>query len=172
MGGGRYRVTLTIPAGTTGEVKVSAASGDGGAATFLKIPITTVDAGAVWGATPAAATSTPVAATPTPATSSAVPDVVGASMAPPASDAKIKKARTPGTGDHPWLRVGAGYAGGLYSYAQTPLSSQSPLYQGSISFGSISATEGSSPAPTAGLAVHRRAGRVGRDHLDLDHVAR
>ena len=158
LGAGRYRTTLSVPATAAGEIKVSVATSNGAVSSFVRIPVEE-STESVWGATTAAvADAPPAAATPAPAAAPA-PAVAPAAVATtdPGTQ-KVKKVKEPRPeSDRPWLRAGAGYLGGFYSYEQAPQSSRGPLYKGNIAFGSLSATEGSSPAPTAGLAVEGRA---------------
>lgn len=159
MGGGRYRFTLAVPAGASGEIKVAFNTADGSASSVIKVPVAAPEA-AVWGAAPttsAAPTTTaaPVA-TAAPTTTTAPVATVAPTTTP--AEPRVRRTKTPATpSDRPWFRASAGYLGGLYSYSQRPLSSTGPLYQGNIAFGTLSDSDGSSPAPTAGIGVAARA---------------
>lgn len=176
-GGGRYRATLAVPADAAGEIKLSIATEDGTASGFLKIPVSAATAsggGDVWGSTAAApATSSAWGASPQPTTQPATPPATppAAVTAPPATapaTAKVKPERTPKeAGEHPWLRVRAGYQGGVYSYKQTPLSSQGPLFQDGIAFGTLSST-GTGAAPVTGVGLDARAWVPGVKWLGAD----
>lgn len=167
VGGGRYQATLTVPADATGEIKVSVALADGSVSSFLRIPLGAAAAGGwgapvaaaepVWGTTPAASTAPaaaqPVAAAPAVDPNAAAAAALASAVSAPATT--TTRDRTPPSDDgRPWLRASVGYSGGLYSYLQEPAAVGSPLYQGSISFGSLS--DGSSPAPSSGLQVAAR----------------
>lgn len=180
LGGGRYRATLSVPAGTSAEVKLSAATSDGQVSSFVKIPVS-APAGSVWGAG-ATATTTPTepaapswgggSTTTTPATlaPTTTPETAASAMSAAASTtaATTKVKKTPANDDRPWLRLQAGYAGGFYSYQQTPAETGSPMYKSSIAFGALSDQEGSTSAPTVGLDVHGRAWLPGMRWLGLD----
>lgn len=178
MGGGKYKATLTVPADATGEIKVSVALADGSISSFLKIPVGAAVAAAttpVWGAsaepTWGAGTSTGPTTGPTvPATTTApVATVAPSASASTTTVTPDARTRTPFEGgDRPWLRVQVGYAGGLYSYAQEPIGQYSPLYDGRIAFGSLSETEGATPAPASGLQVGARAWLPGAQWLGVD----
>ncbi len=62
-----------------------------------------------------------------------------------------KKPREPRQVDTSWLRASIGYTGGYYHYQQMPSSPDADLYREAITFNSV--TEGSSPAPSAGLQM-------------------
>jgi hypothetical protein len=119
-GDGTYTASLTVPAGLTGEVMVSAADKGGKASSFLKIPITAAPA-SIWGAEPTPEPTpepAPVAQPeptpePTPEPVPAVEPVV-AEPAPVPEPPKEPKAPSA----HRWLRGWAalGTAGYRYNY--------------------------------------------------------
>jgi hypothetical protein len=129
LGGGAYQATLTVPAGTTGEVKVSATTSAGAVAAFARIPVGTGSI-AAWGVTgdPAATPAAP----------------------PPPPEKPAKEPRAPG--EHPWLRVQAGYLGGLYSYQQAPATQTGQLYGRTVTVGGGV----TNPAGTAGFQANAR----------------
>lgn len=116
LGGGDYSAPLVVPPDTAeGEAKVTIASEDGEIINFTKIPVTAPAAVAGWG-------------------SSAEPEPEP--EAEPEPEPKPERVRTPREpSDTPWLRVHAGYHGGNYGYNQTALTSTSPLYDQSVTFG-------------------------------------
>ncbi len=181
-GGGKYKATLTVPSNATGEIKVSVALSDGSTSSFLKIPVGAATAaastasgwgGGGWGTEGGASTTTtPATVAPTTTTTPATPATTAATLpttTPEPAAGTTTRERTPiNDGDRPWLRVAAGYAGGLYSYAQEPIGVYSPLYDGTIAFGTLSDTEGSTPAPASGVQVGARAWIPGARWLGVD----
>jgi len=144
LGGGRYSTTLTVPAGTTEEIKVSVASAETGAAAFAKIPI---GASSAWGA---------VAVDPTP---TAIEEPVKEEKPPkektekPPREKKEKEPREKKpAGEHPIARASLGYLGGFYSYQQKPATSTGPLYPQTITVGGGA----TAPGATAGFAIGGR----------------
>ncbi|MDP2316029.1 MAG: invasin domain 3-containing protein [Pseudomonadota bacterium] len=144
LGGGAYQAMLTVPAGTTGEVKVSAATRDGSVSTFMRVPVGGAEA--AWGTnpfTPAATdpfanntTQTPVANTPPPATNTApvlAPAVTTGAAAPSTTTTITRTPVTPS--DRPWLRVRAGYSYTSYSYEQLVLTRSTVLFPSPIALG-------------------------------------
>ena len=123
LGNGNYQATLSVPASTTGEVKVSVATKDGLLSQFMRIPVGGAEA--AWsGANPFAAGANPyaqqtgtapvppVAVTPTP-----VADVKPVKAPKPVKEPKPKAP----DGEFPWLRASAGYAFSSYAYSQQPV---------------------------------------------------
>jgi hypothetical protein len=146
LGGGAYQTTLNVPAGTSGEVKISAATRDGSVSTFMRVPVGGAEA--AWGGNPFAptavdpyatttsATTTP--ATTTPATTGTVAPVLGT---PPATTGAgtttttvVRKAPA-APGDRPWLRVRAGYSYTGYGYEQLVLTRSTVLFPSPIALG-------------------------------------
>lgn len=121
-GGGSYQATLTLPAEVTGSVQVAVTTAGGGVAAFADLPVS-VGTTAAWGAEP---------------------------EQPEQPEEPPKEPRE--KGDHPWLRLSAGYLGGLYSYQQTPATLQGPLYSRTITVGGGAG----SPAGNAGLQAQAR----------------
>ena len=66
-------------------------------------------------------------------------------------DEKEKKPREPRSVSPSWLRASVGYSGGYYHYQQVPSSPDEDLYREAVTFNS--STEGSSPAPSAGMQI-------------------
>jgi adhesin/invasin len=112
LGNGEYRAALTVPAGVSGEVKVSIVGGDGAAMSYIKVPVS-AQAGAVWSAAPASA---PVAA---PQPAPVAPPPVAPAPAVASRPAPVPSAATGQLGNHRWLRIRAtaGVAGYHYDYA-------------------------------------------------------
>lgn len=115
MGTGEYRVPLTVPAGVTGEVKVSVIAGDGAAMGFIKIPVATTS-GAVWATAPVV--------TPTPVAPVVVPVAPVTPVAPVVTEPP--KPRAP-AGDHRWIRARVGMGTGSYHYEYQVKASPLPL---------------------------------------------
>jgi hypothetical protein len=119
MGNGEYRVSLTVPSGISGEVKVSVVVGDGAAMGFLKLPVSTAPVN-VWAAAPGPTTPVgpaPVVVAPTPVASTPAPVVT-----PPPPP----KPKAP-AGDHRWIRVRANVGTGGYHYEYMVKASPLPL---------------------------------------------
>lgn len=136
VGNGNYTATLSVPAGTAGEVKVSVATRDGLLSQFMRIPVGGADPG--WSAANPFATSgdpyaqqpatTPVAAPPLPAPVTKVEKVK-----------PVKPERTPAPeGEFPWLRVRGGYLISGYSYDQQPLQATTGLFPKPIQLDALS----------------------------------
>jgi hypothetical protein len=136
-GGGSYQATFQAPADVTGSVQLAITTADGGVAAFLDLPVAAGSA-AAWGV---GDTTTPVAEEP---------------------PKEPREPREPG--DYPWLRLSAGYLGGMYSYQQSPSTQQGPLYSRTITVGG---GEGSA-AGMAGIQVHGRAYVPGLEYLGFD----
>jgi Bacterial Ig-like domain (group 1) len=156
QGGGNYIATLSVPAGSAGEAKVSIMTPDGGVSSLVKVPVAGTSAWSTPVVATAAATPTTTAATPA-TTASVVPPTTEPAVSKPPKAPKEPRA----AGAYPWLRLRGGYEGGLYSYNQEPLTTNGPLYTEAISFGGGT----SSPAGTAGLALSARAFLPGMDWL-------
>ena len=75
----------------------------------------------------------------------------------PKEETKEKKPRTPRSGEAPLARISAGYTGGFHHYQQIAANSEQELYREPVTFNSV--TEGSKPAPSAGLQL-RATGSV------------
>lgn len=127
VGGGSYQTTLQVPAGTTGSVQLAVSTVGGGIAAFIELPIGQGST-AAWGV----------------ADGTTTPEEPVKEEKPP----KEKRAQ----GDHAWLRLSAGYLGGLYSYQQSPATLQGPLYAREVTVGGGS----TDPAGTSGLQVNGR----------------
>lgn len=142
LGNGDYAASLSVPAGTTGEVKVSVANADGTVAGMVKVPVggAVAVAGGAWG-TPVA-TAIPAAPTPT-----ATPSAVTTPEPPKAP----KPPREPGK--YPWLRAGVGYLGGMYSYQQRSEALNGPIFKQNVTVGG---GEGRSPAGASGFQLGAR----------------
>jgi hypothetical protein len=145
MGDGTYVATYTVPAGTTGEVKISVATADGAASSFTRLPIGGADG--AWGANPfasAQSAATPFGAQPAAQPVAAQPAPVQPVAAPPApvqptptaGAATTTTQVTPVTSGRPWLRaqrcadaatrwvaegtIGKGAYGVVWCVARTP----------------------------------------------------
>ena len=180
LGQGRYRTSIIVPNNGMQELKISAATADGAASGFIRVPFA-AGAAPVWGAPDQAWGGAPATAAPATAPATAAPPATAPSNNPSSSLAAAMTTGTtsgsttttrtrtpPSDDDHPWLRMQAGYAGGLYSYSQSPSETGSPLYQSTISFGSLATAAGSTAAPTAGLNVQGRAWIPGMRWLGVD----
>ncbi|MDP2304491.1 MAG: invasin domain 3-containing protein [Pseudomonadota bacterium] len=185
LGGGAYQATLNVPAGTTGEVKISAATRDGSTSTFMRVPVGGADA--AWGANPFAttavdpyATTQPVAATPpttTQPTSTAPmltqPATTTTTTGASTSSTTITRAPTP-DGDRPWLRIRGGYSYTSYTYEQLLLTQSTVLFPAPIGLENAGA-QGFQVAgrvwvpglPYLGANVEVRAGRYTLDPAPL-----
>lgn len=136
LGGGAYQAALTVPVGTTGEVKISASTRDGSTSTFMRVPIGGADA--AWGANPFAPTTvdpyaakapvatTQPAPTPAPTLTPAPTTTTGTST----TSVTIK--RTDTNGERPWLRIRGGYSYTSYSYEQTLLTQATVLFPDAV----------------------------------------
>lgn len=148
LGGGNYSAVLSVPQGTSGEVKVSVASADGTVSSFTKVPVSgaadTAWGAAAWGAptavgggTPTSSSTTPAAASTTPSTTPSSSVTPAATPAAPAATAKVKTPREKkpaSDADNRWLRILGGYQGSYYAYEQTPLAQDAAtLYPKTIS---------------------------------------
>ncbi len=160
LGGGAYMATLMVPVGTTGEVKVSAATRDGSVSTFMRVPVG--GAAASWSApsstvpttpTPVAVTPTPVAVTPPPTTTVAP---MGTTVTSSGSTTTVTRAPS----DIPNVRIRAGYVASGYNYHQIPLDSS----------GAVFPTELEVPTFAQGFSLQARAvdwGSIGPEWLQL-----
>ncbi len=149
LGGGAYQATLAVPAGSSGEVKISAATRDGAVSAFMRVPIGGADA--AWGASPfaPAAAPSPFAATtpapaPAPTATQAPANTAPVMTAPPAATTGASTPATTTTvtkapaasGDRPWARVRAGYSYTSYAYNQLLGPRETVLYPYDIELGS------------------------------------
>ena len=122
QGGGNYQVTLTVPAGISGTVKVSVVAPTAGIATTLDVPIT----GGSWRSVGVADQSTDEDAE---------------------KKEEPKKQREPREpGDYATLRAGLGLAIGSYSYRQEATVQKGPLYDYDITFGGSVTAPATAPA--------------------------
>ena len=155
LGDGNYQVPLVLGADAVGEAKVTVASEDGTVVKLAKIPVTAPAAVAAWGSQTTAPT-TPVAV--------AEPAAAPAEEAKPPKPPKAPKApREPS--EAPWLRVQAGYTGGLYKYSQQSLDVTGPIWENKISFG----FDDTAAAPSGpGVAIRGRAFAPGFTYLGAD----
>ncbi|MES2641683.1 MAG: invasin domain 3-containing protein [Myxococcota bacterium] len=178
LGGGAYQATLSVPAGTTGEVKVSAATRDGSTSTFMRLPVGGADA--AWGTNPFAttpvdpyATKQPVATTPPPATTTAPMLTPPATTTTGAGTSTTTVTKVPVTSERPWLRIRAGYSYASYSYEQLKLTKATVLFPENIGLGA--GAQGFQVAgrmwvptfPYLGANVEIRAGRYTLDPAPL-----
>ena len=137
MGGGEYEIALTVPADAKGEAKISIASGDGAASTFLKVPIqagTGVD-GAGWGGLGSTGGSTTGGTTP-PVTPPVVPPPIA--VVDPAKPEKPEKVKPEGGAGDDYgasLRIRGAVVGSTYQYAQTPAADPGPLLPVTLQWG-------------------------------------
>lgn len=141
MGGGEYEIALTVPADAKGEAKVSIASADGAASTFLKVPVQ-ADAAATasgWGGSGTTAGTTTGGTTP-PVTAAVTPPPVAVTppaVVDPAKPEKPEKVKPEGGGsdygDSFRLRVAG--VGSTYSYAQSPEADPGPLLPVALQWG-------------------------------------
>ncbi len=140
LGNGNYQATLSVPGGTTGEVKVSVATKDGLLSQFIHLPV----GGGVdvaWNATnPFAVSSDPYAQQPALTPTPPVPAPI--TPAPAVKVAKVPKVKPEHTpqpeGDFPWLRVRGGYLISGYSYDQQPLQQTTGLFPKPIQLSALS----------------------------------
>jgi hypothetical protein len=116
QGGGRYVTNVTVPAGVTGTVKISAVISGVGVATTLQLPIT-------------AGSWAPVGTV---------------DQGKTAEKEKPKRERKP-KGDRPWLRAQAGVAIGGYHYHQEPTVLLGPIYDFPITFGGAETPSATAP---------------------------
>ncbi len=132
VGNGNYTATLSVPAGTTGEVKVSVATRDGLLSQFMRVPVGGADAG--WtSSNPFTTGGDPYAQQP------ATPTPPPPLPAPVAKVEKVKPERTPAPeGEFPWLRVRGGYLLSGYSYDQQPLQATTGLFPKPIQLDALS----------------------------------
>ncbi len=138
MGGGNYSALLTVPATASGNINVAVGMKNASVgAPILTIPVSGAAAGA-WGAAP------PPDTTPTP-----TPEVKPEEPAKPPKPPREKKP----AGEHAWLRAGAGYLGGTYSYYQAATQTGGPIYDQPITVG----FDETNPAGNAGFAANAKA---------------
>jgi hypothetical protein len=137
LGGGQYEASFTVPTGTTGDVKVSVATQDGTASSFMRVPVGGADS--MWltaspftttestdpYATPAAKPAPAPAPAPKPAPAPAPPPAPKPTPAQPA-------------GEHPWLRVRGGFEMAWYDYDQLPLAKETVLFPKELKVSSLS----------------------------------
>lgn len=139
LGGGAYTAVLSVPAGTSGEVKVSVATRDGAVSTFVRLP---VGQQAMWsptgGATPFAATG------PTTGTTASLPTGTSSGVAPMGTtDSSVMSSTTTATvtraeaGERPWLRFRVGVVLSAYAYDSVPLSQDGTLFPTELGIGSL-----------------------------------
>lgn len=137
LGNGTYQATLTVPAGTLGEVKVSVATKDGLLSQFMRIPVAGGDS--AWStANPFATSGDPYAqqpaVTPTPA-----PTPIPVAPMPVVKAEKVKPERTPQPeGEFPWLRLRGGYNVAQYTYDQQPLQQTTGLFPKPVQLSALS----------------------------------
>jgi len=123
VGGGNYQALLSIPADTTGQINIAASiKGTAVGAPIIAIPISGALASA-WGAAPPAAAATPPAAE--------QPEKAAKPEKPP----KQPRERKPSDTDRAWLRAGAGYLGGFYSYDHASQQQGGIIYDEPITVG-------------------------------------
>lgn len=136
LGGGKYQVTVSVPADAVGEVKVSVASGD--TASFIKIPVGPATTGtSAWGSTDGAATAAaPIEGAPTGTQTGAVQ--------PPKSSGEIDLTR---------IRVRGSYLTSGYSYQQRPFANHGPLLPATVAVGG---EDGGSAAAPQGFELAGR----------------
>ncbi|GDX79621.1 hypothetical protein LBMAG42_14320 [Deltaproteobacteria bacterium] len=149
MGGGKYSAAFTVPANASGDIKVSVATQDGTASSFMRVPVGGAEA--AWsGASPFTTQPTadpyatqpvvapPPVAPPPPVVAAPVPPppVVKPPPAvkPPVTTTTVTKVDT----ESPWLRVRAGAAVSLYSYDQLPLTQATVLFPNELALSSAS----------------------------------
>lgn len=106
QGGGRYVASVTVPAGVTGSVKISAVVAGVGVATTLELPIS----GGGW-------------------------KTVGVADQGTKDAPQKKKKKKAASGDNPWFRAQLGLAVGGYHYHQEPSVALGPIYDFPITFG-------------------------------------
>lgn len=155
LGGGNYEAQLQVPANASGDLRVSVATVDGGASSFIRVPVGGAES--AWATTPTVVATTPAPAAttspfappaavvedpfatstrtepattpaPTPAPS---PTPVATTPTSTASVAKVKKTPAP-AGDHPWMRIRLGGAVGAYEMHQLE-TNPSQLFDGKFS---------------------------------------
>ncbi len=152
LGGGSYSASFSVPANAAGDIKVSVATQDGTASSFMRVPVGGAEA--AWSTaspyTTQASTdpyaTQPVVAPPPPTPVAPPPPVVTAPVAPPPvvkPPPAVKPAVTTSTvtkveSDAPWLRVRAGAAVSLYSYDQLPLTQATVLFPNELALKSAS----------------------------------
>ncbi len=129
LGGGSYEASLSVPVGTSGDVKISVATSDGTTSSFMRVPVGGADS--AWSSgTPYTTTTAvdPYAAKPPPPPPP--PPVVVAPPPPPPPVATTTTTTTkvkPVDGT-PFLRIRAGFEGALYDYDQKPLTKATVLF--------------------------------------------
>lgn len=151
VGGGTYTALVDIPASMTGPAQITAVTSTGVASVFT-LPVLP---GAPMGYADAPA------------------ETAVADAAPAEEKAKKEKKEKPPkeakepreAGEFPFLRVGAGYTGGVYSYRQEPTVQGGPLYANAITVGG-GVTD--SQAGVAGVNVQARAWLPSLDALGAD----
>ncbi|MCK6502932.1 Ig-like domain-containing protein [Myxococcota bacterium] len=159
-GGGTYTTELTAPAQGTDVIRVTVVSPESGVSTMIEVPVGQPDP--VWGIAAAEAAATGPSADPTVREAPVMPTtqpVAETVVAQPATKEKKEKAPPAEAGEHPWLRVQAGFLGGFYSFRQVPFTERGPLYGDRIAFGG-----GETPAAgSAGLGARAKAWSPGAD---------
>lgn len=153
-GGGTYTTELSAPASGTDVIRVTVVSPESGVSTMLEVPVGQPDP--VWGIAAAEAVASGPPTDPTVRETPVLPTTQPVAE----STVKVKPEKAPReAGEHPWLRVQAGFLGGFYSFRQVPFTERGPLYGDRIAFGG-----GETPAAgSAGLSARAKAWSPGTD---------
>jgi hypothetical protein len=123
LGGGQYQAMLSVPADASGQINIAASiKGTTVGAPIIMIPLSGAVASA-WGA------AAPTTAEPPPA--AAKPEKPPKAEKPP----KQPRERKPSNTDRAWLRAGAGYLGGFYSYNQASQQQGGIIYDEEVTVG-------------------------------------
>jgi hypothetical protein len=139
LGNGNYQASLAVPQGTTGEVKVSAASRDGSLSAFMRVPVGGADA--AWGSNPFAPTTTsPFTTTTTQPTTTQPTTTTAPTMGTTTAVTTNTTTTTttkvvPPSGDHWNLRVRGGFSYAGYTYNEEVLTQATVLFPSPITLG-------------------------------------
>ena len=155
LGGGAYSAAFTVPAGASGDVKVSVGTQDGTASSFMRIqvggaeaawstasPYTTTESTDPYAAKPTPPPPAPVAVALPPPPVAVAPKVAPPTVAPPKvvkpPPAPVATTGTVTKSNAPWLRARAGFVTSLYSYGQLPLTQATVLFPNELILSSMS----------------------------------
>ena len=152
LGGGAYSASFSVPASASGDLRVSVATLDGTASSFMRIPVggaeaawstaspyTTTESTDPYAAKPTPPPPAPAAVAPPPPPVAVAPKVAPPKVVKPPPAPVAAKVAAPATkSDAPWLRARGGFATSLYSYGQLPLTQATVLFPKELILSSMS----------------------------------
>ena len=169
LGNGNYEVKLTVPTTATGNIKIGVMSPKTSVSAFITIPVVgpVTQADTTTDTDSAESTSTENTTTETTITETTTNDNAVAEVTDPPKEKKEKKEKkpkTPRSSTLPGIQLGMAYEGGLYSYRQSPATSNGPMYHKIITVGGGI----TNPAGAAGIRLDGSAAIPGLDWLHAD----